>query len=759
MRTIGQAILRARVLLIASIALLTVMFGMALPGLQVREDESTWLASDNPARIQYDHFKELFGFDRFIVVAYATPGAFEKSEIEYLDHLTQVLGELPYVEDAVSLTSVEETVVVGGSSFTRDFLRASDAPHTEAQMLALDNRVSSNPFVEGTLISGDRHTIGIVLEIESSLSGAVYTEITHALEDALDSERSLTGREFYYGGGPVSDAKVTETMNRDMLLFMPLSLLVAGIMLFVLFRSWRCMAIPLISVVIGIEWTFGLKAMTGSPVTPVSTTLIALIIIVGVANSVHFISHYRLELTRSDSQRQAMLDTFARAGTPCFLTSLTTAVGFGSLVVSSIPLIRNLGAFAAFGIMSAFVLTMVLLPVGLGGASIPRSAAVRKSQTWESFGALAVQHSRALILFGIIFAVAISMGGLRIQIEPSMTNYLKPSSPARQAADFFDSRLSGSSSIELLLEGPPGVFESTEVLRSIEHLQASVQNHAYVARSYSIVDYIKSVNGSSIPGTDAGIGRAISVLERAKGVDLTEYYVQGEQDATRISIRTKQMQLPYREAIVADIEDFASRDLPDVHLTVTGADGLVNSITVDIVRTQIYSVVIAMAVILGLMLLSFGPKGALAAVLPNIIPIALLFGFMGIAGIELNIATITVAAICMGLVVDDTIHYFAHFRRIVLLTGDRKSAAQETLHEVGSALASTTLTLVLGFAVFTLSDSAFLMQFGFLACGALIVAFLADITISPAILASFDVFAPKSSRKSTRRKPEEGPEQ
>ena len=743
MRSIGRAILKGRVFFVAAIAVVTVVFGFALPQLEVREDESTWFAKDNTARIEYDRFKELFGFDRFIVVAYETPDPFLKPEIEYLSHLTDVLGGLPYVEDAISLTSIEETVFTSSGSFSRAFLRVSDAPRTEAQLCELDSRIGDNPFVEGTLISGDRQTVGIVLEIESPISGNIYSEITHALEEQLGRERSLTGRYFYYGGAPVYDAKVTETMDRDMRIFMPLTLLLSGIVLFLLFRNWRCVALPLLSVILGIVWTFGLKALTGSPVTPVSTTLIALVTIIGVANSVHFMSHYRLELTRSSSREQAMLDTFARAGTPCFLTSLTTAAGFGSLMVSNIPLIRHLGAFAGFGIMSAFVLTMVLLPVGLSGTAIRHDRTQRKSQTWATFGAFAVQHSRALIMLSIIFSLAMSLGGWRIQIEPSMTKYLKPSSPARQAADYFDARLSGSSSIELLLEGPPGSFERTEILRTIDHLQDSIENHAYVAQSFSIVDYVKSVNGGSIPGTNARVDRAISVLQRADGVDLSEYYVQGQVDSTRISIRTKQMQLPEREAVISDIEEFASRNLQGLHLTVTGADGLVNSITVDIVKTQIYSVLIAMAVILGLMLLFFGPRGALAAILPNVIPIALLFGFMGIAGIELNIATITVAAICIGLVVDDTIHYFAHFRRIVMKTGDRKAAAQETLDEVGSALAFTTLTLVLGFSVFTLSESAFLMQFGFLAGIALFVAFVADITVSPAILSSFDVFTPK----------------
>ena len=745
MRSIGRAILRGRVFFVAAIAVVTAIFGLALPQLEVREDESTWLAKDNTARIEYDHFKELFGFDRFIVVAYETRDPFLRSEIEYLSHLTDILGELPYVEDAVSLTSVEETVFTSSGSFGRAFLRVSDAPHTDSQRSELDRRIGDNPFVEGTLISGDRRTVGIVLEIESEISGNVYAQITRAIEEQLDRETSLTARHFYYGGAPVYDAKVTETMDRDMRLFMPLTLLLSGIVLYLVFKNWRCVLLPLLSVVLGIEWTFGLKALTGSPVTPVSTTLIALITIIGVANSVHFISHYRLELTRSDNRMEAMLDTFARAGTPCFLTSLTTAVGFGSLMVSNIPLIRHLGAFAGFGITSAFVLTMVLLPVGLSGTHIRHSRTQRRSRTWAAFGAFAVQHSRAIIAMCAIFTLAVSLGGLRIQIEPSMTEYLKRSSPARQAADFFDARLSGSSSIELLLEGPPGAFESTEVLRTIDHLQNSIENHAYVAQSFSIVDFIKSINEDSIPGTDARVARALSVLERADGVDLSEYYLQGQVDAARISVRTKQMQFPERQRVIRDIEESVKYNLPSFNLTVTGADGLVNNITVDIVKTQVYSVIIAMGVILGLMLIFFGPRGALAAILPNILPIGLLFGFMGIAGVELNIATITVAAICIGLVVDDTIHYFAHFRRIVMRTGDRKAAAQETLEEVGSALALTTLTLVLGFAVFTLSESAFLMQFGFLAGGALIVAFLADITVSPAILSAFDVFASKKT--------------
>jgi predicted RND superfamily exporter protein len=740
MRSLGRAVLKWRYLLLAVVALVSVLSLLSLANLEAREDETTWMDKDNPAREEYDRFKALFGSDRFILVAYETPDCFCRDELAYLDYLTNRLAGLPHISEATSLTTSEETVPTSKGTFSRDFLRISDAPCTEAERCALDARIADNSLVDGTLISGDREVLGIFLKVDSTLNGAIYGEVTKALETTLDHESSATGRQFYFAGGPISDAKVNAIMERDIALFTPLSLLISAVILFVLFRNWRAVLLPLLAVVLGLVWTFGLKASVGSPVTPVSATLVALIVIIGVANSVHFISHYRLELSRSSSPDEAMIDTFSRAGVPCFLTALTTAAGFASLLVSDIPLIRHLGVFAAFGIMSAFTLTTILLPVGLRGASLSQAVADRHSQVWNTLGSFVVSHSRLVIVLCILVSGLTALGAFKIQVEPSMVEYLKPDSEVRQAADFIDDHLSGSSNIELHIEGPPGSFEDVAVLQSIDHLQSSIENYAHVTTTVSPVEFVKAASGGSLPATDVAVARTFSFLQRAEDANIDEYYVSGATDSLRVSVRTKQMHLDERTKIITDIEDYSSRNLSQFTVSITGAEGLVNAITVDVVQTQVRSVIIAVVVILGLMLLFFGPRGALAAILPNIMPIAMVFGVMGLGGFELNIATITVAAICIGLVVDDTIHYFAHFRRLYLKSGDSRQAAVEALHEVGTALAFTTLTLTLGFAVFMLSESAFLVQFGFLALLALVVAFAADITVSPAILSRYRVF-------------------
>ncbi len=151
-------------------------------------------------------------------------------------------------------------------------------------------------------------------------------------------------------------------MDNDIQKFFPLSMLITAIILMLIFKNLYAVLFPLITVFLSLLWTMGLKVIVGSPITPVSTTLFALITVIGIANSIHLISHFRIESSAHRNRKSAMLKTYQAAGKPCLLTSATTAAGFGSLSISHIPAIRELGIFAAFGIMTAFILSMIIIP-------------------------------------------------------------------------------------------------------------------------------------------------------------------------------------------------------------------------------------------------------------------------------------------------------------------------------------------------------------------------------------------------------------
>jgi hypothetical protein len=226
----------------------------------------------------------------------------------------------------------------------------------------------------------------------------------------------------------INDAKVREVMDHDMGIFTPLAFIIGGVMLFVIFRNWACVFFSELTVFLSLLWTFGLKAMVGSPITPVSSALIALIAVIGIASSVHIISHYQVESSRGKDKKEAILNTYARAGKPCLMTSLTTAVGFGSLAVSPIPLIRHLGIFASFGIMSAFLLSMIIIPVALQLVKKLKEAEYMTARRWESLGNFVIHNSRWLIVFGLLLSIGMGLGSLNIHTEGSMLGYLKEDS-------------------------------------------------------------------------------------------------------------------------------------------------------------------------------------------------------------------------------------------------------------------------------------------------------------------------------------------
>ena len=758
MRRVGELVLRTSIPLLIFIVAITPIFLLCLPRLELRDDESTWLLKDDPALINYHHFRDLFGNDKFVIIGYESDDPFCTSEIAYLSYLTERLGEVPHIAETASLTNAGDLRKTGGRLAITALLEERNAPKTELQRSRLENRIDSNPFAERLLISGDRKTIGILLEVEEAgLPSEIVTyNLTRTLESILSEEHRQTARQFYLGGGAICDGKITEVIINDMQLLTPMVLSISALLLLVIFRHWACALFPLITVILSLIWTFGLKSILGSPVTPLSATLVALVTIIGVANSVHLIASYRLGVGRSSSKRTVILNTYAKAGTPCFFTSLTSAAGFGSLAISSIPAVRNLGIFASAGIMISFLLSMIIVPLGLQLVTKPNEAKKNTTKRWESIGKFGVGNSKWIVPSALLLSLVLGLGSLNVQMEGSMLQYFREDSRIKQSADFLDEELSGTSSMELVIIGNRGSFQETEALRQIEHLQGLMENYPTVTGSLSMVDYIKLANRaihgydldySGIPEKEGEIDLILRSLKRSESSKIEEYYIEGYQDVARVSLKTSQMDQGEIDTLMKKVQGFTAENFQNYDWMVTGFDPLSWNIAMHVVRTQLQSLGLAFLVIFGLIMVLFGLRGGLASILPNMIPIAFLFGFMNYAGFRLNVATVMIASIAIGLVVDDTIHYFYHFKENFIVTGDREQAAIAALQYVGGALLFTTLILAGGFIILVFSQSAFLADFGILSALVMIVALLGDLLVGPALLSRFNLFGRQHKMK------------
>jgi predicted RND superfamily exporter protein len=542
-------------------------------------------------------------------------------------------------------------------------------------------------------------------------------------------------------------------MEMDMQKFFPLSMLVAAAVLLIVFRNAVSIIFPVITVLLSLVWTLGLKGMFHSPITPVSTTLFALITVIGCADSIHFITHFRIAFSKLKDRQKALLEAYARAGKPCLFTSVSTAAGFGSLTISQVPAIRHLGFFAAFGIMSAFILSMIIVPAALCYAR-PRPFTAGHTRQGLLSGILKAavsinrKYSIPVLVAGFLF-IGLMANGIRfIKVESALIEYLKKESKLRQSAEFLDSNLCGISSTELILEGPENTFKDPKVLQEIETLQRFVERHGQVAATYAVTDFIKLINMAlnrddttfyCIPDFRETVAQGLLLYEMSGGEEIG-HYISEDYSRARISIRTRQMNEDSLKALMTGIQEFSLNHFKPFKIQITGWDKIIHKLTQRIIATQIQSLGLAFGVILVMMLFVFGIKGGLASIIPNLFPIVFILGFMGYAGFSLNIATAIIASIAIGIVVDDTVHYFSHFRDEYRDTGRLAASMENALFKVGRALVYTSILLSLGFSVMMLSETTILFDFGLLSSLGILSALAGDMFIGPVILSKIRVF-------------------
>jgi predicted RND superfamily exporter protein len=403
--------------------------------------------------------------------------------------------------------------------------------------------------------------------------------------------------------------------------------------------------------------------------------------------------------------------------------------------------------------MSAFLISMVLVPFGMMLVRKPVPAAgfkapVQFNAFLKSIAGFDLRHPRWIIAFGLTVALFMATGIFRIRTESSMIKYLKPGSTLRRDAEFLDRQLMGISSAEVMITGSPDEFKQPENLRKMEELQKLAETYPAVAVTHSLADYLKLIYRAlnhddslyfRIPDTREMVAQSLLLYEMSGGEDLDEY-VTMEYDKVRIGIRTRQMDQEQRKSLLDTLHAFVKRNFPGCTLAVTGFDTLVYETTNRIIQTEIQSISIALAVILVIMCFLFGLKGGLVSIVPNLFPILFLLGLMGYGGFSLNLATAIIASIAIGIVVDDTIHYFYHYRHELRDLGDRQKALVHAHRKVGSALCFTTVCLILGFGIFLFSDTFILINYGLLSGIVVVVALLGDLFLGPALLLNLKVF-------------------
>ncbi|MDJ0850681.1 MAG: MMPL family transporter [Myxococcota bacterium] len=750
----------------------------------------------DPAFTAYEQFREDFGSDEVSYILYEAPG-FEHGPwnlevMRKVDRLTEALeDEVPFVYQVTSLASAELTLGVADGIDIQEL--RDDFPETQEELLALRAQYMAKPMLVGGIVSEDAEWAAIIIEMDLSSTDPLdeirldpeggdsldnlYPQVTDTKIEEILARPEYEGLRFFHSGDVPLNAAYNNIIGSESGTLDALTSLVIAALLLLFFRSFVAVVGPLVVVQTTILLCVAFVALLGWKLDMSFGTLPTLLTALGVAHSVHILSEFRGRFAELGDRREALVQTLYLVGTPCLLTSLTTAAGFLSMSFVPIKSIAHMAVYSAFGVLAAFVLSLTLLMALLSfGRRTPKRPASDDERMRAKGGRLMnaallaiaefdVRHRVPILVgFGALFLFSLA-GISRLVVDSNWLDDFSYDVPLKAVTEQVDAVMGGVTNVIYLFDtGEPDGIKDPAVLREIERVQQLADQQDWLVRkTYSIVDILKDLNQAfhegdpawyRIPETRELVAQYLLLYEMSGGEE-TEEYVSSDFSRASLELRLALASTSRTAEVVRVIDtELEQTGLERTSVSLTGIGALWLKLMDYIVSSQIQGFLIAFGVIAAMMCLLFRSfKTGLISMVPNLSPVVLTLGIMGWAGIPLDYNKIMIAAVAIGIAVDDTIHLLSRYHHEFRVRGDYREALRAAVEDVGRALFITSAALVCGFMVFTFSVMASTATFGVLLAWTIVVALVADFLLMPALVLTFHPFGPEGSRAQAPEQP------
>lgn len=759
---------------------------------EIKMDTSTegFLHPSDPHLIAYENFRERFGRDELIILTIESNNIFSIPFLETLKKLHNEIEEnAPFVEDVTSLINSRNTRSEDNTLIVEDLLEKM--PENEEDLKNLKQLIMSNPIYKNMNISEDGKFTTLIIEVATAGS---FTNESSLEDDISGFEDDLAGFEEEYSesvtpvsekrdnlsdaedealidalkpiikkysndnfmvrmvGTPVVMHYLKLTMMKNMRKFMAISLIVVVIMMMVMFRRFSGVILPVIIIFLSILSTVGTMAFFKVPIQLPTQILPSFLVAVIVGAVIHALSIFFKELKHSSDKRSAISAAYEHSALPICMTSLTTAAGLLAFTTAEIAPVANLGIFGSVGIILGLLYTLILLPALIAIAPIKTTFSagkIARSEKMDNFLSAISQfsnkHAKPIVLIGFIIIVCGFYFASQLKFSHNPLIWMPEDLPIRKATKLIDDKLKGTTTLEIVIDTKtPGAVKSREFQLKLEEVSATLSQykdeHIFVGKTLSLSDLIKEVNRAldneyKIPDTQPLVNRNFLLFENS-GADDMENFVDIENSICRFTIK-----LPWLDAIeygnfVNMVDKLMNNKFGnEAEITITGITALLGRTLKAVMYSTAKSFLIALIVITILMILLLGDlKIGFISMIPNIFPIITGMGIMILLNIPLDMFTMLIANIAIGLAVDDTIHFMHNFRRYFEKYNDAGKAIEKTFLTAGRAMITTSIVLSIAFFTYTFSEMGNLWNFGFLTGIVIILALAADFMLAPALM-------------------------
>ncbi len=553
------------------------------------------------------------------------------------------------------------------------------------------------------------------------------------------------------GGVHVIAYQLVEIISNDLTVFGAAIALMICLVLLILFRSVRWILIPVVCCICSVLPTIGLFALLGMKATVISANFIALQLILTLAIVIHLIVQYRqfAEGDNSLTQRELVRATLQEKMGPCFFAGITTSVGFAALIFSGIQPVISFGWMMITAMAVSIVVSLILFPVLI--ELLPREK-VRKDLSpltglVKLFQAMVLRfRAVVIVLCLLILGVGVS-GAMQLSVENSFINYFKPSTQIYQELAYIDQEFGGTTPLDVIYQLPEQpdnadiVMTAGSVL-SMQQIQNRLERYEATGRILSpvnLTDLAREVNNDR-PLTEYELTALYWMMDESFRDDLIGSFFNEDDNEVRFNIWVEDLTEGLNRAdLLQNVKnDMSELGIDESEYQLTSLFMLYQDIMQKLADSQVTTLAIVYIALTLAFLLIFKSLGvALVAIAPNIMSTAAIFGVMGWVGLPLDLMTITIAAIVMGIAVDDTIHYVHRYLAELKKEGDAAEAVKRSHATVGMAMLYTSLLIGAGFSMLAFSDFVPSVVFGLLTALAMLLALLADLCLLPLLLSRF----------------------
>ena len=763
---LADFVIKYRLWLIILIGMITVFMGYHASRVEMSYDFARTVPPDDPDMIDLEKFRSQFGEDgNVIALGVKDSSLYQLKNFQAYQKFTSEVKKIPNVKEVISLPVLP---LILKDTVNSKFYSQRIFPDTIATQTELDSLlglVVGQKIYSHLLLNLTNGAAMMIVSVPKEVMNSSKREaVAQALQAAGKTFEQKTNMQVHYAGLPFIRTLVANAVRKEMQIFLYGSALVTGLIMFVFFRSFKAVLFSMIIIGIVVVWTLGTLTLLGYKITLLSGLIPPVIVTIGITNAIYLLNKYHLEYAKSRNKLEAIRVVVLKMGLATFLTNLTVAIGFLTLLATDVIILREFGIVAGINIMALFFVSLIMIPSIFSWLPVPTERHLKhlNFQIMKSFLNVIdswVHRYRPIIYIGsIIIAVVSLFGMLQLRSLSFMVDDIPEESAIKKDLKFVEDNFNGIMPLEFVVEfhtKKRRPLLEIKNLKMVDEFESFLDSISVMSEPLSIVSFVKASKQAFFNNNPDKYELPTSQFERAfilrymrgqtDSAGLTKSFVDSTFSKMRISTRIVDIGSAKLDSLVQVIEPrmksiFVSTERDSVSAFITGSTKIFIKGNKFLIANLQESLLLAFVLItLSMAILFANVRMIIISLLPNLLALMITAGLMGYFNIPLKPSTALIFSITFGISVDNSIRFLAKYRQEILSNNFQiPRAVSESIMETGKSIMYTSIVLFAGFIIFAFSSFGGTIALGLLTSITLVISMFTNLILLPALIMTFD---------------------